>query len=755
MLRAVAGLLASVAIVAGRGQDVQALLHDFAKAVNSGNEQTLAGLAAGDPKLVYPYFYKPGAMHDGWRAELLELPGGSRYAVLTKPQPWRSEADHVHPVLEGRLGPEIPESETFGYRIRDHRLTVTFDLGKHAASFEDVLTLERTEPEATDVFLRISPDFKVTRAAVGPTELSFRQAGGVVWIERPPASRVELRLEYGGRAYHDERFVSNSISEQEVVLTAYWYPTIGRLPALYAVTVTVPRGWTAVGDGDLVARTDAEETSTFRFEMAVPTVYFALDAGPYYIYERRLGGRVYRVLAPQPVPDEGASQLDLVDEPFRRFEEWFGAYPWDGYALVYTQLRSYGSLPSCSLATCEAQVGATQEADLWAHAWWGGIVPGTYLDSTWPDSFASYSCWLYRRRPNEEAPAVLADMHYPRVAPGAAETYGQVSLAESADALNPVSGAVGREKGRLVLSYLEYLLGFDTFLKACRRFRDDLVPGEAATWVDFERAVWRATGDDYKWFFDQWVGRPGLPKLWWEDVKAEPSGDKWLVSGKLRQSSPPYRLTVEVLARGPGRSDRWHKVQMDSEQADVRFEVPFKPTAIVADPELRIPREIVAAETPPSVSLLPWQIDGTGTILVVPADLKPQAEELAGSLEGLQVRVDEELTEEESKTHNLVMVGGPDSNRVWRRYASWCPFAYGKFGLTFLGTMYEGRGYFAASVAEHPESPGRLLLFMNDFRPVVMGPRWARSVLLDPEGQVVAGEVARIVGGPSVHRFDQ
>src|SRR5579863_1996372 len=56
--------------------------------------------------------------------------------------------DHIHKLVSTaggwKIGPEIPETDTLGYRVRDHRLTVHLDPHTSSCLISDVVTIERT-----------------------------------------------------------------------------------------------------------------------------------------------------------------------------------------------------------------------------------------------------------------------------------------------------------------------------------------------------------------------------------------------------------------------------------------------------------------------------------------------------------------------------------------------------------------------------------------------------------------------------------
>lgn len=93
---------------------------------------------------------------------------------------------------------------------------------------------------------------------------------------------------------------------------------------------------------------------------------------------------------------------------------------------------------------------------------------------------------------------------------------------------------------------LEDWLGTETMHRCLRRFRDEHISGEAADWPDFERAVRHVTGQDYHWFFEQWLQRPGAPVVGLSGVHLAAEGDHFVVTGSIAQEGTPYRLRLPL-----------------------------------------------------------------------------------------------------------------------------------------------------------------------------------------------------------------
>jgi hypothetical protein len=176
-----------------------ALLAQATQAVNTHRIEDLTPLTAQDA--VAAFSWVPPS-RKRWEGTLLPLPFPEPTAFSGTPagfagtlavfHAWhsaQSDGDHVHRLLQTpdgwRLGAEILETNTLGFRVHDHDLHVTFDVPARNATLSDTIQVERTADSLPPFgLLRISHDFHVQSITLsvpaGKTAVRFRQAGGVI-----------------------------------------------------------------------------------------------------------------------------------------------------------------------------------------------------------------------------------------------------------------------------------------------------------------------------------------------------------------------------------------------------------------------------------------------------------------------------------------------------------------------------------------------------------------------------------------------
>ena len=525
---------------------------------------------------------RPGDMK--WKVHLLKTPAGKQgdLVVFSAYHSCQSIGDHFHKLVKTasgeKIGPEIPEYETLGFRVRDHKFTVRYDVPGALVYFTDEAQVERTSASSGDLcLLRLSSNCAVKSVRCDAAGFSSTLVPGAIAIKSPEAKKFTVKLEYVGD--FNDRDMDNYVHANECILNSYWYAHIGRLPSKSTVTVTAPVGWTAVGQGELLTKTElnGQTTSTFRNE--IPVSYFSLDAGAYTLTSKVINGRPITVYKLNPNEEDATRALDECGKAMAVFEKSFGPFPYSRYGLVQTTGSFGGALEAYSFATFAGPRFGAVTHEL-AHTWFGGILSNPYTKTMWNESFADYADNYCGRVLRNEPGKALKKMH-------SSADFGRnyqrsfgVSINKATDTENPIDNAVGYFKGQLVLQLLEDTIGREMMLKSCQLFRSDHKDGEAADWPEFVAATAKATGKNLSWFFDQWLDRPGAPIVKLEGVKYS-SG---VLTGKIVQEGAPYRLklTLKVeTAAGPKSTD----IDVDRAETPFMVKLASAPTLVTLDPD--------------------------------------------------------------------------------------------------------------------------------------------------------------------------
>lgn len=570
------------------GQELHSFLAEVQRALRYGRAAEVASRAQDPASFAW---LSSVAARDlpKWTLGAVTVPGDSgptHLAIFRTFHTLESTGDHIYRLVQSngswRFGQEIPEADTLGYRVRDHRLVVTFDLPNSACRITDDVRLERVRPDAGICILRLSSDMRVDRVTIGGQDAGAQAVPGMVVLPKRNEGTITVRLEYHGAVNHPG---SDYIRADEVLLCSYWYPHIARLPATQTTTVTVPKGWTADAEGELVSRAEKRHSTTFTFANSIPTCFFSLDAGEYAITTRIVDGRKLSVYELDPKPGRAQRALDLLQRALAFFEANLGPFPYSHYELVETRGPFDGDLEAYSFSTYNRGDFGAVVHEL-SHTWWGGIVPNPYTQSLWNESFASYSDDLFQRMTGgHPSGRALTGAHGPPdYGRGLLQAFS-VPLAQAYDTMDHTQAAVGYGKGAMVLQMLEDELGTPVMLRCLRRFIRAHPSGEAGSWEEFRNAVEAETGKNWEWFFRQWIYRPGVPVIAAAGGAVQREGAEYVVQWTVRQRGPAYRLHLPVVIRGAGGAMAQDTVAVQGEATVVRLKVPFRPVSVALDPD--------------------------------------------------------------------------------------------------------------------------------------------------------------------------
>ncbi|MDX2064957.1 MAG: M1 family aminopeptidase [Fimbriimonadaceae bacterium] len=482
-----------------------------------------------------------------------------------------------------------PETARFPVRIGRHRLAGTFEIDTITASFKDTMTFAadaKGKGKPNRFNLRLSPHYRVSslKTAAGES-VPFQQLGGVILPARAP--KVGERWTIAYRGVVDLPQYAGSISKTEISLTNdYWYPLVGRLPAAYDLTVRVPDGWTAVGQGVRVA---TSEPNTAQFRMDLPVVYFSFAAGPYRVESRMTRGKTYRTWSPRLGVQALKDQADIYPDIVDTFERALGKWPFEGYGALDSPAYGGGALEAYSHATWGGGL-PFEDGHEPAHTYFGGLINNTYLDDFWNESFAVFWDNYYFRH------ASFGDASARKLAFIAENTwepsYDRVSCQGAGAFAGPVASALGYGKGAKVLQMLEAWLGTERFVALCRKWVATFPRGEVANWQTFRNFANGELQDPaIRQFFADWLDGVGGADLKLTDARWE---GKALV---IRYSTGPKPLSVPLTYRvefPDGQSQTFRaNVRGDGE---IRRALPTKPARVSLDPWRVVLRKADASE---------------------------------------------------------------------------------------------------------------------------------------------------------------
>lgn len=261
-------------------------------------------------------------------------------------------------------------------------------------------------------------------------------------------------------------------------------------------------------------------------------------------------------------------------------------------------------------------------------------------------------------------------------------------------------------KGVLLLNELKRIVGDDEFEKLMESFGKEHA-GKEATTAQFRAHIEKAAGKKLDGFFEAWLETPGLPTLKLSDVA--------LASG----AEPPYFLTGQVQKEGGAvkdldvsyfleKGETTRSMPLDGAKNRFRFEVAERPSRVVVD------RYGQTAKTNGgSFSVLSFYAEPEQALIVYgtrdeAATQREAAEALQEAIRTrwanitVPMKSDKEVTEDDLKTHHILLIGRPDSNAVVERFRKALPVEFGTRSFVARDDAYAHAGSGVIAAAENP-----------------------------------------------------
>jgi aminopeptidase N len=206
-----------------------------------------------------------------------------------------------------------------------------------------------------------------------------------------------------------------------------------------------------------------------------------------------------------------------------RIVEWLSRYvapfPYEKLSHVQSSTR-FGGMENASAifyasnAFRTMMLGEGLVAHETAHQWFGDAVTETRWADLWlSEGFATYFAALWERQARGE-PAfrtALAGIRQ-RVLTDTSDVPKRPVIDTTQTDLMELLNRNSYEKGGFVLHMLRQEVGDSTWIRGIRAYYAAHRNGNATT-DDLRAAIEQVSNRDFRWFFDQWLTRPGYPQL--------------------------------------------------------------------------------------------------------------------------------------------------------------------------------------------------------------------------------------------------
>ncbi len=463
-------------------------------------------------------------------------------------------------------------------------------------------------------------------------DLKFRTANDKVYVTLnkayTPDNTISVRFRYTATPKKGVYFIDEKVSDGKVLSPAqiwtqgepnearHWIPSFD-FPSDKATSeqiVTVPKGETVVGNGELSEQKEnGDNTTTFHYKMTVPHSLYLLSlvVGKYVRIDDKykeipLAFYVYQGKE-EIVPKAYGKTKDMM----RVYEELTGVdYPYNKYDQTIVSDFQFGGMENITATTMADQeiffaelnpriVGDLVSHEL-AHSWFGNLVTCENWAELWlNEGFATFMEAAFREKMygredynwkiSNDARAFLT---YDAVGKRKHALYNQ--LAGDTDKLFDTS-AITYNKGGAVLHTLREQIGDPAFWKGVNIYltRHKFQNVETS---DLQKAMEEASGKDLNWFFKQWIYGTGHPKLEVsQSYNLKTKTLKLTVNQMQKQDETTptaFILPLEVEIK-TAKETKVEKFEIKNRTQVFSIKLKNKPTEIIFDKNEKIPLKTV------------------------------------------------------------------------------------------------------------------------------------------------------------------
>jgi aminopeptidase N len=387
----------------------------------------------------------------------------------------------------------------------------------------------------------------------------------------------------------------------------HWFPCVDHPNQRMRseVVASVPRGWFALSNGELISRRLEGDREMFHWRQAEPHPPYlvSLACGEFDEEHDRVGNLSVDYYVPKGEGVHIRRSLGRTPQMIRLFEEKLGTpFPWAKYAQVVVSDFLFGGMENTSATTLFDRVLLDERAALdvdmdslvaheLAHQWFGDLVTCRDWSHAWlNEGFATYFEHVWR----EHAEGIDAydyglerdlDVYLDEER----ERYRRPIVTNVWSAPIDLFDRHLYQKGALMLHALRMRLGEGAFWRGIRTYLGRM-RGRSAETRDLMRAVEDATGRSLEAFFDQWLMKPGHPAL---DITGEhESGVLKLTVVQTQADSGEdanlftFDLPIQVVF--DGRAEE-HVLPVSKQRETFALRCSIAPSMIIVDPRMHVP----------------------------------------------------------------------------------------------------------------------------------------------------------------------
>ena len=275
------------------------------------------------------------------------------------------------------------------------------------------------------------------------------------------------------------------------------------------------------------------------------------------------------------------------------FSKLFGAYPFEkaGFATLNNLFPWDGMENQTLIHLCPDCWDEFVVSHEFAHQWFGDLIsPATWADIWLNEAFATYCTALwYEYDQNYMSYKSTIENYankYFAQNPGWSiyDSSWAIITPSMDDLFNP---AITYFKSACVLYMLRYTLGDSLFFSSLKSYATNVkFKYKNAKSIDFINIVNKTSGEDYTWFFDQWIYKPNHPQ--YENTYDIINNDTiWTVHFNINQVQTKtgfFKMPVTLLVQFLNGSDSLINIINDINNQQFTFNFNKQPEKVIFDP---------------------------------------------------------------------------------------------------------------------------------------------------------------------------
>lgn len=373
----------------------------------------------------------------------------------------------------------------------------------------------------------------------------------------------------------------------------YWFPS-HQLPlggATATVRVQVPLGFTAVAPGELASVETIGISEVFTWESREPVSYLPVTVARY--YRQSFGSESFPLTFFVTEDFEGDLQpwAEEIEQVADFMRERFGAAPVAGLTVCEVENLTQGESSARGLILLDKRLLTAPQTPVFelarrvARQWWGhSLRPKRPADAWLQDGFASFSALQYLEQQRPE----LYDEELSRQAVEALKYQDTAPILQgmALEEGSPRYESIVSSKGAWVLYMLGQLMGKEELDQAVSKWFAEKQGSEAAI-SEFVSLIERVSGEDYRWFFSQWIESIGVPEFQVDYTVHKITTGGFRMRGQVRQNLDLFRMPMDVLVETKG-DDEAKRLMVNGRSTSFDFETEEQPVRMELDPDGRV-----------------------------------------------------------------------------------------------------------------------------------------------------------------------